>query len=352
MTDAEKTLLVASVPGQCVDFFDTRSWEKVARIENLVAQPHEMTYDARRGRAYLTHYRRSGGYASPTEQGHEITVIDVERRSIERIVDIAPFVAPHDIEYDPVADLVYASIEPNSDGANGLLMLDPESWAIVDVVPTEPPNSHWCAVAPTAGKAYVTHKEAGVVSVVDVRDRKVIGSIGVPGGAEEVDCSPDGRWAYVVTPQNPLVSKEGDQLVKKAREGTEGSHILKIDTETDEIVGDFAMDLFPSALRAGPKDTVLISQGLFGDGITQPLGPLPGKVWVVDTNTMGSIASITVDRQPFTIRIAADGSFACVANVASGLVNVIDLQSNEVMRTLANYPHHEFGGSHGMCLAV
>jgi YVTN family beta-propeller protein len=78
-------------------------------------------------------------------------------------------------------------------------------------------------------------------------------------------------------------------------------------------------------------------------------GPVRGRVHVVDPDSMDLLASVEADELPFTTRCSPDGSTAFVANLKTGSVTVVDLDSYEVTATLDNNIGPAFGGSHGMC---
>ncbi|GAA1870669.1 hypothetical protein GCM10009836_59160 [Pseudonocardia ailaonensis] len=339
-------LLVASQFGQTLDFFDATTLEKVHTIPDLIAQPHEMAFDAGRRLAYLAHTYRAGAYNEGKPKAHEISVIDVDARAVVDVIDVSPYEAPHDVEYDPAADLIYTGVERGEAG-NGILVISAASRTVVGAIPLTAPNAHWAAITPDGAKAYVAHKEAPVVSVVDLRSRTQLGEIASAGGAEEVDCSPDGRFAFVATPMMSLVVNVSKGQLTKAEPppGTPSPRLLKIDTATDEVVGQREFDEYLSALRVTPDGRVLVTEFRFGDA-----GPVAGRVHVVDPETLELLASVEVDELPFTTRFSADGGTAYVANLKTGSVSVIDLGTYSVRARLDNNIGPGFGGSHGMAL--
>src|SRR4051812_4084544 len=98
-------LMVASQFGQTLDFFDARTLEKLQTLDGLLAQPHEIAWDPRRRLAYMTHTYRAGAYGEGKPKGHELSVVDPDRRAVVATIDLLPYVAPHDVEFDPLADL-------------------------------------------------------------------------------------------------------------------------------------------------------------------------------------------------------------------------------------------------------
>src|SRR5438067_456746 len=109
--DPGTVLLVSSSTARNLDFFDLSSGAKLATIDDLLAQPHEIAFDARRRRAYVAHTYRHGVYDQDVPKAHEVSVIDVDARRVESVIDTKPYFAPHDVEYDPQLDLIIASVE-------------------------------------------------------------------------------------------------------------------------------------------------------------------------------------------------------------------------------------------------
>jgi hypothetical protein len=84
---------VANAFYQSVDFFDYASGENIGTLTGLIAQPHELAVDNERRRLFLSQIYRSGAYGSGNEPGHEISIIDVDLRSVADVIDIHPFVS-------------------------------------------------------------------------------------------------------------------------------------------------------------------------------------------------------------------------------------------------------------------
>ncbi|MCE3550994.1 hypothetical protein LWC33_05935 [Pseudonocardia sp. RS11V-5] len=348
---AGDVLLVASQFGQKLDFFDATTLEKLDTVPDLIAQPHEMAWDEGRRLAYLAHTYRAGAYGEGKPKAHEISVIDADARKVVDVIDVSPYEAPHDVEYDPAADLIYTGVEAG-DGRNGIVVIDAATRQVVGNVPLEAPNAHWMCLTPGGAKAYVAHKEAPVLSVVDLRARRQIGTIPAPAGAEEIDCSPDGRYVFAATPMMSLVINVAQGQLNKAvpPPGTPAPGLVKIDVASDEVVGRLEFDEYLSALRVAPDGRVLVTEFRFPEPGAAPGGPVRGRVHVVEPERLEVLASVEVDELPFTTRFSADGRTAFTANLKTGSVSVIDLDTYEVTATLDNNIGPAFGGSHGMCL--
>jgi DNA-binding beta-propeller fold protein YncE len=346
-------LLVASQMGQKLDFFDVPSLERLATIDDLIAQPHEMAYDPGRRLAYLTHTYREGAYGEGKPKGHELSVIDVDRRKVVDTIDIGPWSGPHDVEFDPVADLIYTGVERDGDGRNGLLAIDAETHEVAWDVPLRADNAHWIALSPDGSRCFASHKEGEHISVVDLRERVELDPIPSPGGTEEIDTSPDGRFLFAAAPVMSIeIDVSHGRLVRKAAPpGTPAPRLMKIDTASGEVVGELEFEELVSAMRVGPGGVVLVSEMHFPDPDAPGDAVVPGRVHAVDGETMERLGSAVTEELPFTVRFAPDGATAFVANLKSGTVSVLDVATCEIDRTLDNNPGVAFGGTHGMCFA-
>jgi DNA-binding beta-propeller fold protein YncE len=340
-------LAVASSPCKVMDFFLTNTGDHIGRVHDLLPEPHELAPDPGRRLIYVAHTYRQGGYDAGEEPAHEISVVDADALLVRDVIDISPYISPHDIEYCAASDIIYASVESNSAG-NGVVLIDASSRRILGHIATPGRNSHWLSVTPDGARAFVSHKEGTVLSVLDLPRRALLDTIPVGGGAEEVDCSADGRWVYVVTPLQ----------TRPAPTRTDSARLLKIDSHTLKITGELELEPTVVAVRAAAGDRVLVSQmypTATGDAIRTMYSGVgqehvPGKLLVIDSASMSIVHSVIVDRMAFTIRVSADGSTAYVANLGAGTVSVIDLNAGCINGTLMCTPDERHGGTHGLAL--
>ncbi|GAA4659677.1 hypothetical protein [Gordonia humi] len=352
MTTERCELVVSNTMWQHLEFYDTETFEEVARIDDLIAQPHEMAFDHKRRLLYLTHTYRAGGYGEKgQEHAHELSVIDVDARKVVDVIDLRPYYGPHDVEFDVERDLIYTGVE-RVDGRNGVVVVDPETRTVVDSIPLEPNNSHWLGLTPDASRLFVAHKEGVQVSVVDLAAREVVGAIPVPHGTEEVDCSPDGRFAYVATPIMKVLNNVSQGAMNRlpAAEGDPPTQLLKIDAATHEIVGSIDFEGIVCAVRVAPDGSVMVSEMLFPEPDEEDPGEVPGQVHLIDADTMTRRFQVQAGELPFTIRFSPDGATAYVANLKSGTVTVVDVPARAVVHTIEQHVGAKMGGSHGMAV--
>jgi YVTN family beta-propeller protein len=344
-------LAVATTHGH-LDLYDAETLERTARVDGLLAQPHELAWDPARRLLYLTHTYRSGGYGEGADQepSHEVSVIDPDTATVVEVIDTAPYLAPHDVEIDPARDLLYVSIEDRG-GHNGIAVIDLATRSVVANIALPEANSHWMALTPDGRTALAAHKEAESLTFVDLEARAAVGTLPCPGGAEEVDISPDGRFAYVATPLMAVEVNvsQGALNRRPLQPGDPRPRVLKIDLASREVVAELELDEVLCALATTPSGDLLVGEVLFPDPDDPDATPRDGRVHLVDTETMTVRATYPTGDFPFTTRTSPDGSTAYVANLKSGTVTVVDLLGDRVVATLDHHSGTGFGGTHGLC---
>jgi len=355
MTTDRQLLLVNSSTNCNLDFFDYKSGEKLATITNLIAQPHEMAWDEGRRLAYATHTYRDGVYGQHSAKAHEISVIDVASRTVADVIDIAPYYAPHDVEYDPKLDLIITAVE-SFEGTNGVVLIDGSTHRIVANIPVDAPNSHWLALVP-GRKLYVAHKEAEFMTVIDLPSRTVSATIPFHGGLEEIDASFDGRHVFAITPKfraDVDLVGSGHILRRPLEEGDPRPRLVKIDTTTDEVVAEIEFDDYNAGLRVGADEKVFLTYMNF---LVRPADPtielasIPrpnGELVIVDGADMSVTGRVEVGPLPLTVRVSPDNSRAFVGNQGDGYVSVVDVARLKVVDRLDNNANNGYGGTHGM----
>jgi DNA-binding beta-propeller fold protein YncE len=354
-TDTVETLLVSSSTAKNLDFFDARTGEKLSTLTELHAEPHEIAWDPGRRKAYIAHTYRHGVYDQDVPKAHEITVVDVATRTVEKIIDTAPYYAPHDVEYDPELDLIITGVE-DVEGRRGIVLIDGETHEVVGNVETEARNCHWLALVP-GRKVYVAHKEAPIISVIDLVGRRLEGTIEVPGGAEELDAAPEGDFVYAVTPRMRVeVDVASGHFFRPAPDASYPSpRVVKIDVQTNEVVDEIELDDYQMCIRVGAGGRVYTScmnnperPGPEVDLATMPRNE--GLMKIIDATDMSLVGSVPVDPIPMTIRVAPDNSVAWITSLGTGRVAVVDVENQKAVDHLDNNAGGAYGGTHGMVL--
>jgi YVTN family beta-propeller protein len=216
-------------------------------------------------------------------------------------IDVSPYQAPHGLQVDDTGTL-YASC----DASRTLLVIDGKTGLIQAAIDTEG-TGHWAAVLPDGSKAYVANKDdRKFVSVIDLEARRMIGRVPMPKGTQGITASPDGRRVVAIDFTDP--------------------QFYVIDTATDRIVDTVVVDsntVGPFRARYSPDGSRLIT-----------VNHVNALANIFDAgNLHAAQQTLPVGQQAFGIAYAADGRTALVSNHGDGTISVIDLITNQVIRT-------------------
>jgi YVTN family beta-propeller protein len=167
------------------------------------------------------------------------------------------------------------------------------------------------------GLLLVANKGDHTLSIVDAaagRQLAVVEESGDTG--HEVAASPDGRRAFV-----PVYSSAG-----VGQAGTDGRLIDVIDLGRRAVVAtiDLGKGLRPHRPVFGPKD-----------GMLYVTTELDNSVTVIDPTTLSVVGTIPTGRsQSHMLAISGDGRRGYTANVSSGTVSVLDLESRTLVAVI------------------
>jgi DNA-binding beta-propeller fold protein YncE len=287
--------------GSLVRFFDPNTLQEISTL-TIEGTPHELAISPDRKTAYIPNYG-DGVYGRNPNPGHTIAVIDLASRKVRANIDISPYVAPHGLQVDAKGTL-YASC----DISRKLVAIDPKTLQVTDAIDTEG-TGHWVAVLPNGSKAYVANKnDRPFVSVIDLRAKKMIGTVPMPKGTQGIVASSDGKQVLAMDLALP--------------------RIAVIDTATDAIVDEIALTISTKGAW-GAKYSL--------DGSTLVVVSVNDRTATL-LNTADWRAPQTVLKvgsAPFGIAFTADKKVAFVSNHGDGTVSIIDLQSKQVANSFA-----------------
>ncbi len=152
-------LAVVSQTGPTVTFFDAATHERLEVLQ-VPPQPHELCFDPDHRLLYCTSTYRSGFYDANEGPAHEITVIDVDTRTVVTTLGTAPDHAPHGLALDRERGRLYVSVEATGTEPGGVLIIDTRTHARLGRIPTMAPGPHWFALTPDGRQGFATNKEA------------------------------------------------------------------------------------------------------------------------------------------------------------------------------------------------
>src|SRR5262245_24162149 len=290
-------LIMIDKVGGFVRFFDPATLKEVSSLQ-LEAPPHELAISADHKTAFVPLYG-DGVYGNSPNPGHKIVAIDLTTRKVSDTIDVSPYQAPHGLQVDS-SGMLYASC----DLSRKFLVIDPKSRKIQAAIDTEG-TGHWAAVLPDGSKAYTANKNDRMfVSVIDLKARKMIGTVAMPKGTQGITASGDGRRV--------LAMDFAD------------ARIAIIDTKTDKVVDEIALTgstkgAWGARYSPDGKDLVIISVN-DGTATLLPAADVHAKQTVVK-----------VGSQPFGIAFTADSKQVLVSNHGDGTISVIDVAGARVV---------------------
>jgi YVTN family beta-propeller protein len=295
-TGTEGLLLVDKLGGH-VRFFDPASLTERSSLE-LPKNPHDFALSADHRLAYVPIYG-PGIYNRNPEPGHELYVLNLVERTVENVIDLAPYRSPHGVQVD-ANGLLYVTAELD----RKVLVVDAAAGRIVATIDHEG-SGHWLALLPDGSKAYVANKDdKPFVTVLDLRERKQIGTVPMPRGTQGITASPDGRRVIAMDFARP--------------------EIAVIDTATDTVLERIELaDTRDPAYKAyySPDGQWLMTMA--GSSIS-----------IFDAANLGaSQRTLRVGASPMGIGFSADGKTALVANHGDGTISVVDIAAAAVTRT-------------------
>ena len=189
-------LVLTAKSADKVQFFDAGTLAKTAEID-MPASTHELIRSLDGKTLYGSVYG-GGIFGKNKDPDRRIAVIDLASKSLTRTIDVGETVAPHSLMMDAQGTL-WSSAELG----NAVLAIDPATSKVDRVALGGAP--HWIAISHATGKLFASFKTKEAVAVVDIAQRRMLGIIPVPHGAEGIAVSPDGGALFVCAHRKGVV---------------------------------------------------------------------------------------------------------------------------------------------------
>lgn len=298
-----KGLILVDKRGSFVRFFDPKTQKELSSIPTGQGAPHDLAISPDLKTAYIPIYG-DGIYNRNPNPGHSILIVDLASQKVTGTIDISPHQAPHGIQIDATGTLYVVC-----DISKTLLVIDPVARRIEAVIDVQG-TGHWLAVLPDASKAYVSNQSGHeFISVVDLKARKMIGTVPMGGGARGIVASADGTRVLAIQGRAP--------------------HLVVIDPVSDTIVDQIELQ---GHAQPGYKLRVSL------DGrtllICSGIGGMDSYINILDMGDLrGTQHVLRAGRNAMGFAFAPDGQTALVLNDGDGTVTMIDLTSKTVTNT-------------------
>lgn len=171
------------------------------------------------------------------------------------------------------------------------------------------------------GILLVANKGDETMGIVDPNAGKQVATVAEGGTTgHELVASPDGKLAYV-----PIYGNSG-----VGKPGTDGSNMIVVDIASRKVVGnlDFGHGVRPHCPMFGPKD-----------GLLYVTTELDNAVAAIDPHSLKVVAKIpTGHPESHMLAISHDGHYGYTANVGSGTLSVLDLETRKQIDSIAVAP--------------
>ena len=190
------TLVLTAKSANKIQWFDAGTLAHLADLD-MPASTHEMIRSPDGSKVYASVYG-GGIFGKNKDPDRRIAVIDLASKSLERTIDVGANMAPHSVMMD-----ARGTLWSTAELGNAVLAIDPASGKVdrIDIGG----SPHWIAVSHATGKLFASFKTKEAVAAVNVASRKLLGTIGIPRGAEGIATSPDGQTLFVCAHRKGLV---------------------------------------------------------------------------------------------------------------------------------------------------
>ncbi len=247
-------------------------------------------------------------YGGPGK-GHQpadnrLVVLDLAKNTRHRTIDLGELQRPNDIAFIPgTADaVVTVEVPPH------VVRVNAETGEF-SAIPIEHKAGHMLALSPDASSVYVSHVMPGLVSVVDLAQKKTVATIPTRPGAEGIACSPDGKHLWVACNRS--------------------NSIVIIDTTRREVVQTLDAPGFPFRMRFSPDGkTVAVSFAMAGEiGFYDAAAPTTlTRVSIKDEAIETTLTPTSIAFAPdgTSLSVVCDGPSPQLVRIATDIQRVTD----------------------------
>jgi YVTN family beta-propeller protein len=266
---------------------------------------HEVATSSDGKYAFVPIYGNSG-VGKPGTDGHSLVAIDIATHAIVGTLDFGYGARPHCAVLNSRDGYLYVTTEMDK-SVTVVDVKNPKAMRIVGTAPTGSTQSHMLAISHDGLWGYTANVGPGTVSVMDLKNKKVVTLIPVttaPVETQRISISADDRWVFTSDQTKP--------------------RLAVIDTKSHSIAKWIEMPGTGYGSAPTPDGRWLLVAM-----------PTVKKVAVIDLKTMAVAQSIDVSATPQEVLVAPDGKHAYVSCDRSNEVAEIDTSNWTVVRNIA-----------------
>ena len=150
-------------------------------------------------------------------------IVKVDLDKLEVAADMAIGQNPIDVVRPPGQSAMFVADQ----GTNGVYVVDPDAWKILDFIPTGL-GTHGILLSRDLKHVYASNRMEGTISVIDVEARKVVATWKTGGTPDMGQLSPDGKQLWISSRYNEdvrVIDTDTGKLIKRIATGI-GPHGL------------------------------------------------------------------------------------------------------------------------------
>lgn len=272
--------------------------------------PHEVAISPNKKFAAITNY---GTRENP---GNSITVLNLEKLTLEKTINLGNLRRPHGIEWIDNEKLII-TVEANK----SIIIVDVKNGEIIGAVRTDQEISHMLVLSLDKTKCFVANIGSGSISAIDLKEMNLIKNIQTGRGSEGIDITPDGNEIWVTN---------------RAEDS-----IAVVDVKTLEMKTKFKVDGFPIRVKFSKDGKyAIISCARSGeiaviDAKNKETIKRIKTAEKVDVEKTGRLFGSVFGDSPVPIGISIDDkNLIYVANSNADIVSVIDIKNGKVIKTI------------------
>ena len=291
-TDSPRGMIAVDKMGTKVLFLNPETYETEVVLDDFPRTVHELLVMPETGLAYVPIYGE-GVHGRNPNPGHQLCIIDLNKRAHVSDIDLRPYMAPHTLRLGPDG-LIYITCENSA----VIAIIDRSTHKVVDAIESGSTNGHRLVISPDGKRIYTENEEDSTVSVIDLPKRRLLGKIKTPHALAGIAISGDGRTVVTVDDEEPA--------------------LFLIDTASERVTETVPLEGVPKPAqiaRYSPDGSLLCVTSVRSDTVS-----------LIDRSFRAQTA-VKVGHQPMDMTFRGDELF--VACQGDGSVHIIDMPSRQ-----------------------
>jgi YVTN family beta-propeller protein len=291
-------LLVVNKGDQTLSIVDSESGRQLAAVPVDGVTGHEVAASPDGRFAFVPIYGNSG-VGQPGTDGSTIAVINLQSRINVGDIDLKTSSRPHCALFGPKNGRLYVTTELT----NSIKVINPSTRAVIDSIPTGASQSHMLVISSDGERGYTSNVGDGTVSVIDLKNKKVLVVIPVAKVVQRIAISVDDRWVFTADQTKP--------------------ELAVIDTHSNTVKARIRLPALGYGITPTRDGRRLL--------ITHPSSD---SVSILDLQTMKVERVIRVPAEPQEIVVRPDDRVAYVSCDESKQVAAIDLSHGKIEKLI------------------